>query len=442
MARPAGFEVASVIEPELEAATEEILDAIAREVPEYARPLEGCFGRGIRSGVSEALRQFVALIRDPDADRSAGPRGLSRAGRGELRQGRTLDSLQAAYRVGARVAWRRLGGRGAGGGPRPATLSLLAESIFAYIDQLAADSVEGYAEAMAELEDERPAAAAPSRALCCVTRRRARPTSRPRAGRTGRGRARWRRLPASRGGPRRLVPGGSGGRAGQHGRAELGCVVDPRPRGARAGRRADRRERDTGLTWSAVGPSCPLVELALVRRLARAALEARRAALRPRAREDHLGELLLCGRASRDREIATAATWARSTASARRARADGGDRPGLRPARRQRSGGRPRPPPPSAKRPPSASPAPRACSATSSTTRRRDSSWRRRCSTGAWARRPRARASRRRSRDAASCRRRPPARAGDRAGAAARPRTGDAAAGSRRSPLRPPRPRA
>jgi hypothetical protein len=34
-------------------------------------------------------------------------------------------------------------------------LSLLAESIFAYIDELSADSVEGYAEAQAELEDER-----------------------------------------------------------------------------------------------------------------------------------------------------------------------------------------------------------------------------------------------------------------------------------------------
>ena len=72
-------ELADVIEPELHAATEEILAAIAREVPEYARPLEGAFGAGIRTGVSEALRQFVALIRDPDAGREPGPRRLRRA---------------------------------------------------------------------------------------------------------------------------------------------------------------------------------------------------------------------------------------------------------------------------------------------------------------------------------------------------------------------------
>ena len=53
--------VADVIEPELPATTEEILEAIAREVPEYARPIEGAFGRGMRTGVDEALRQFVAL---------------------------------------------------------------------------------------------------------------------------------------------------------------------------------------------------------------------------------------------------------------------------------------------------------------------------------------------------------------------------------------------
>ena len=81
------------------------------EVPEYARPLEGSFGHGVRTGVTEALRQFVALIRDPDRGRGPGPRGVRRAlGRGELREGRTLDALQSAYRVGARVAWRRLSG--------------------------------------------------------------------------------------------------------------------------------------------------------------------------------------------------------------------------------------------------------------------------------------------------------------------------------------------
>jgi len=145
--------VADLIEGQIEPISGEILDSIAREVPEYARPLEGRFGRGIRRGVGEALAQFVALIRDPDSGRDSGREVYLALGRGEQQVGRTLDSLQAAYRIGARVAWRRFADacRRAGVGAEPQ--ALLAEAVFAYIDELAADSVEGYAQAQAEVED-------------------------------------------------------------------------------------------------------------------------------------------------------------------------------------------------------------------------------------------------------------------------------------------------
>ena len=148
-------EVADVIEPELGAVTTEILATIAREVPEYARPFEGSFGRGVQVGVTEALRQFVALIRDPDSGREPGRDVYISLGRGELRQGRTLDALQSAYRVGARVAWRRLAEAARGAGLDSGVISTLAESIFAYIEELSADSVEGYSQELSEREGER-----------------------------------------------------------------------------------------------------------------------------------------------------------------------------------------------------------------------------------------------------------------------------------------------
>jgi hypothetical protein len=148
-------EVAELIEPELETTTDEILATIAREVPDYARPLEGSFGHGVRTGVSEALRQFVELVRSPSGDRGPGREVYAALGAGELREGRTLDALQSAYRVGARVAWRRLAAAATRAGVEPEVLSLLAESIFAYIEELSADSVEGYAEARSRLEGER-----------------------------------------------------------------------------------------------------------------------------------------------------------------------------------------------------------------------------------------------------------------------------------------------
>ena len=147
--------MADAIEPELPKATEEILETIGREVPEYARPLEGTFGVAIRTGVSEALRQFVALIRDPGAGRESGRDVYVGLGRGEFREGRTLDSLQSAYRVGARVAWRRVSAAARRAKVDPEELGLLAEAIFAYIDELSADSIEGYAQAQREQEGER-----------------------------------------------------------------------------------------------------------------------------------------------------------------------------------------------------------------------------------------------------------------------------------------------
>ena len=147
-------EIADLIEPELDATTDAILVAIAREVPDYARPLEGRFGRGVRTGVTEALRQFAELIRSPSGARGPGREVYVALGAGELRQGRTLDALQSAYRVGARVAWRRLAAAATRAGVEPDILSLLAESIFAYIEELSADSVEGYSEARSRIEGE------------------------------------------------------------------------------------------------------------------------------------------------------------------------------------------------------------------------------------------------------------------------------------------------
>src|SRR4051794_33075979 len=147
--------IAALIEPELPALGDEILAVIAEEVPKYARPLEGNFGRGLRLGVEEALGQFARLIADPDSGRGQSREVYRGLGRGEMREGRSLDSLQAAYRVGARVAWQRLSAAGLRAGLAPDVLCVLADAIFAYIDELSADSVEGYAQAQQAAAGER-----------------------------------------------------------------------------------------------------------------------------------------------------------------------------------------------------------------------------------------------------------------------------------------------
>ncbi len=138
-------EVADVLRPELPALADEIVDELSRGVPDYARPLEGPFGQALRTGVEEALGRFTTILENPGADPEAGREVYVDLGRGEMRAGRSLDALLAAYRLGARVAWRRLAAAGERAGLSPRTLYTLAEAIFAYIDELSADSIEGYA---------------------------------------------------------------------------------------------------------------------------------------------------------------------------------------------------------------------------------------------------------------------------------------------------------
>lgn len=135
-------EIVAVLRPALPDVANEMIEAVAT-VPAYRRPLEGPFGEGIRQGVEEALRHFLAEIEAGGP--VARPDVYSALGRGEMRAGRSLESLLSAYRIGARVAWRRFAATGVDAGLEPDTLYLLAESLFAYIDVLSSESAEGHA---------------------------------------------------------------------------------------------------------------------------------------------------------------------------------------------------------------------------------------------------------------------------------------------------------
>lgn len=148
-------ELAKALAPSLPALADEVITQIGRAIPEYSRPLEGTFGEGLRAGVRRALQQFVELVGTAREVSPASTEVYRELGRGELRAGRGLDALQAAYRLGARVSWRRLSTIARAQGASAESISVLAESIFAYIDEVAASSVEGYAEAQAEAVGER-----------------------------------------------------------------------------------------------------------------------------------------------------------------------------------------------------------------------------------------------------------------------------------------------
>ena len=97
-------EVSELLRPRVVEIVDQIIRAVPRDVPDYARPMEGRFGQGLHQGVAIALDRFLDL---PGTDRPAlepdSRRVYAGLGRGEFRSGRQLGSLLAAYRSGAPI---------------------------------------------------------------------------------------------------------------------------------------------------------------------------------------------------------------------------------------------------------------------------------------------------------------------------------------------------
>lgn len=128
---------------------EQTVLAVVAEVPSYAGALRGEMGANIEAAVQIALGGFVRLAEDAhEADpRTPLQPALAAAyqlGRGEERDGRTMDALLAAYRVGARVAWREFSAVLVDEDLPAETVAQFAELVFAYIDELSAASVAGH----------------------------------------------------------------------------------------------------------------------------------------------------------------------------------------------------------------------------------------------------------------------------------------------------------
>ncbi|HEY0497549.1 MAG TPA: helix-turn-helix domain-containing protein [Kutzneria sp.] len=142
-------ELATLIRPQLPPLAEDIVHTIRATIPEYAKPLDGCYGQAIRLGVNQALTQFVDRIADPDRPRPDFAEVYRQLGRLEASEGRSLDSLQKAYRLGTRVAWRHLIRFRQRSGLPTAMMFTLGEATLAYADELIALSVEGYTDMQA-----------------------------------------------------------------------------------------------------------------------------------------------------------------------------------------------------------------------------------------------------------------------------------------------------
>ncbi|GAB3148524.1 helix-turn-helix domain-containing protein [Amycolatopsis stemonae] len=143
-------ELAALMRPAVPALVDWIVREVWRAVPGYAR-----HGRVTRRGVECAVVLFVDLVEDPLAPKDRLHETCRRLGAGEAREGRTLDDLQTAYRVGTRAGWRGIMRLGRRHRLSSAVMARLAEMLFGYADELARMSGRGHREVQAELDGTR-----------------------------------------------------------------------------------------------------------------------------------------------------------------------------------------------------------------------------------------------------------------------------------------------
>jgi hypothetical protein len=151
-------EAVSWLAPELDSLADEVTAAIVREVPQYARPDDDSYARMVRQAAWDAAHGFVIRIASPatpgdTSARDAAAKMFRDIGRVEAARGHSLDALHAALRVGARVTWQRLRDTTRGTADIE-VLAQLGEAIFRHLDDLAAASAAGHAQARAELAGE------------------------------------------------------------------------------------------------------------------------------------------------------------------------------------------------------------------------------------------------------------------------------------------------
>lgn len=147
-------EVIAELQAVLPGMAERTVTAVTAEVPSYADAFSGRMGQNIENAVQMALGAFLQLAvraddSDPATPLSPALDGAYELGRGEARNGRSMDALLSAYRVGARVAWRELSTTVVSAGLPAQTVARFAEMVFAFIDELSASSVAGHADELA-----------------------------------------------------------------------------------------------------------------------------------------------------------------------------------------------------------------------------------------------------------------------------------------------------
>jgi PucR C-terminal helix-turn-helix domain len=151
---PLPREFATIMRPELPSLLKEMAAEIVVAIPEYGELLRGPNARVIKIGIEQSIATFVDRVAAPTATTALRDDLCRQFGRFEAYEGRSLDTLQAAYRIGCQVALRRVRTVGRRYNLSASFMLSFADALFAYMGDLAELSRQGYTQALAELGEE------------------------------------------------------------------------------------------------------------------------------------------------------------------------------------------------------------------------------------------------------------------------------------------------
>ncbi|MFP3965204.1 helix-turn-helix domain-containing protein [Actinomadura fulvescens] len=126
----------------------EVVQAIERELPDYARPQDERRTNALATAVDWTIGHFIDLAINPALPSDAILRFYRDVGVSEAREGRSLDTWHAAMRIGAGAALQRLleASEKLKQGLTASVIARITQAMFGYIDQLAAAATAGHSD--------------------------------------------------------------------------------------------------------------------------------------------------------------------------------------------------------------------------------------------------------------------------------------------------------
>lgn len=149
----AAARIVPLLRPLLPKLMEEIVSEIRLRIAEYGHGTDTTRFTSTGVAVTQAVTYFVDHLADPTVPRAELDETMRRIGRGEAYEGRSLDALRAAYRLGASLAWARLRPFGLEYGLSDAVLAEARHELRLFMNSLAVQAEIGHAEAQRQLTD-------------------------------------------------------------------------------------------------------------------------------------------------------------------------------------------------------------------------------------------------------------------------------------------------